>query len=383
VSFCVGEWVQVRTESEILATLDGRGCLDGLPFMPQMVDYCGRQFRVSKRAHKLCDTVYGTGARRMTDAVFLDDVRCDGRSYGGCEMECSIFWKEAWLTRVDEGRRASGDPAGGGDGRLIRLAAAAVCRPERQRYASPVYSCQATEMPGATTRMSVWDPRQYVEDWISGNASLSQIVSALFLLAYQTVASAGLGFGSPMRAAYELVQIFRNRRMSYPGRVGRLRRNARTPTVTLELKPGELVRVKDHAEILTTVTEDLVNRGMAFHPEMVPYCAQTFRVAKRVSKVINEKTGQLLELKNPCIVLDGAECKGFFTKPLLCPRGMFPYWREIWLDRVQSTSQEEAHRANHQGGPGGSRRAGIPVRDCESKEIVSPQPDFPGPSRSD
>ena len=53
---------------------------------------------------------------------------------------------------------------------------------------------------------------------------------------------------------------------------------------------------------------------------------------------MNEKTGQLLELKNQCLVLEGAPCVGRFTKPLLCPRGMSPYWREIWLERVESTS---------------------------------------------
>jgi hypothetical protein len=101
------------------------------------------------------------------------------------------------------------------------------------------------------------------------------------------------------------------------------------------LAAGDTVRVKDHAHILTTVTEDLVNRGMAFHPDMVRYCSRTFQVRKRVSRIVNEKTGELMELKNPCIVLAGVQCSGRLTKPLLCPRGMFPYWREIWLDRVE------------------------------------------------
>jgi hypothetical protein len=99
------------------------------------------------------------------------------------------------------------------------------------------------------------------------------------------------------------------------------------------LQPGELVKVKTHVEVLETLTEDLVNRGMGFHPEMVPYCARTFRVSKRIRRLINEKTGELMELKNDCLVLEGAPCTGRFTKPLLCPRGMSPYWREIWLER--------------------------------------------------
>ena len=46
----VGEIVEVRSEAEILATLDERGELDGLPFMPEMLDFCGRRFRVHKLA---------------------------------------------------------------------------------------------------------------------------------------------------------------------------------------------------------------------------------------------------------------------------------------------------------------------------------------------
>jgi len=40
-----GEWVQVRTKEEILATLDLNGRLDELPFMPEMLQYCGMTMR--------------------------------------------------------------------------------------------------------------------------------------------------------------------------------------------------------------------------------------------------------------------------------------------------------------------------------------------------
>jgi hypothetical protein len=42
VDLSPGEVVRVRTASEIFATLDDRGALDGLPFMPEMLKYCGR-----------------------------------------------------------------------------------------------------------------------------------------------------------------------------------------------------------------------------------------------------------------------------------------------------------------------------------------------------
>jgi hypothetical protein len=45
-------------------------------------------------------------------------------------------------------------------------------------------------------------------------------------------------------------------------------------------------------------------------------------------------------------VLDGADCEGKYTIPLNCPRASYPYWREIWLERVperpDSTSEMSA-----------------------------------------
>ena len=340
-----GDWVRVRSHEEILATLDQRGCLDDLPFMPQMVRFCGRRFQVSKRAHKLCDTVHGTGARGLRGSVFLEDLRCDGQLYGGCEMECLIVWKESWLEQVDQPQTA-GHPADRDvlpnehSARLEALALANVRPPERQIPGGvPVFSCQATQMPAATTRLSVWDPRQYVEDYRSGNATLGEILSVLFFLIYDAVATSGLGIGSFMRWSYDRVQWLRGG-TSYPSRLGKLPRNARTPAVTLGVCPGEIVRVKSHSQVLETVNEDLVNRGMSFHPEMVPYCGQTFRVKQRLRRIMNEKNGQILELKNQCLVLEGVPCVGRYTKPLLCPRGMSPYWREIWLERID----ENGHR---------------------------------------
>src|SRR6476619_1554436 len=102
--FRAGDWVEVRSREEILATLDKDGRLEQLPFMPQLFQYCGKRFKVTKRADKTCDTVTGsvTGryvGRRMTNAVHLEH-RCDGQAYGGCQAGCLIFWKEAWLKPI-------------------------------------------------------------------------------------------------------------------------------------------------------------------------------------------------------------------------------------------------------------------------------------------
>jgi hypothetical protein len=96
----------VRSEAEILATLDEKGELDGLPFMPEMLAWCGRRLRVEKLALKLCDTIEWTGMYRIRDAVHLGMSRCDGQAHGGCQAGCNIYWKEAWLKRVPAGESA-------------------------------------------------------------------------------------------------------------------------------------------------------------------------------------------------------------------------------------------------------------------------------------
>src|ERR1700757_665267 len=96
----VGEMVEVRSKAEIIATLDERGRLDSLPFMPEMFQYCGQRFPVYKRAHKTCDTVSGNyRSLTLEDGVHLD-LRCDGSAHGGCQAACLLFWKEAWLRPV-------------------------------------------------------------------------------------------------------------------------------------------------------------------------------------------------------------------------------------------------------------------------------------------
>lgn len=330
-----GDWVEVRSKEEILRTLDPKGRLEETPFMPQMFEYCGQRFQVSKRAHKACDTVHDTGARRMLDAVHLGDLRCDGQRFGGCEQGCLLYWKTVWLKPVGGSHDSARDgSAGSARPACTEADVEAATRAGVGADGTPRYACQATQMPYATTPLPMWDLTQYVEDCASGNVRPSHLLASLFFLLYRNVADAGIGLGWTLRALYSVVQRLRGRH-GYPIKSGKIPKNGRTPSVRLELKPGEWVRVKSHEEILATTDQDMKNRGMVFHAEMVPYCGGTYRVAKRVGRMINEKTGELVVLKNECVVLEGVGCVGRYTKPLYCPRGMFPYWREIWLERVE------------------------------------------------
>ena len=52
MTLCAGDWVEVRSKEEILATPDKNGRLDGMPLMPQMLEYCGQRFQVYRRARQ-------------------------------------------------------------------------------------------------------------------------------------------------------------------------------------------------------------------------------------------------------------------------------------------------------------------------------------------
>src|SRR3569623_178652 len=97
-----GAYVEVRSAAEILATLDGDGAVNGVPFMPEMVAFVGRRMRSQRRADKTC--VEGHGMRALGGAVLLQEARCDGGAHDGCQRGCMMFWSVAWLRPRSQSR---------------------------------------------------------------------------------------------------------------------------------------------------------------------------------------------------------------------------------------------------------------------------------------
>ena len=320
----VGEIVEVRSEAEILATLDERAELESLPFMPEMLQFCGRRFRVDKLAVKLCDTISSTGMYRMRNAVHLAGVRCDGQAHGGCQAGCLVYWKEAWLKRVPADAREPSSPAAEPAPQHMLTTLTAATHKGRGG-ASPdeeLFSCQATELlRAAPERVPPWDVSQYVLDVRSGNAGLFATIRAVAIGVfneYQDFSRRFLPKSLRIRAGMRLPFI-----------EGRLRK---TPDGALDLQPGELVRIRSKEEIVRTLDVNNSNRGLAFDPEMLWYCGREARVLRRVERIVDERTGRLLRLKRPCIVLEDVTCRGEYHR--CCPRADYPYWREVWLERV-------------------------------------------------
>jgi hypothetical protein len=316
-----GDWVEVRSAEEIFQTLDENGRLDALPFMPEMLQFCGSRFRVYKSAHKGCDTIRSGRSRRMSNAVHLDGLRCDGSAHGGCQARCLIYWKQAWLKPVRDQAPAADamlqSPTG--TGQSARCDATALDRaaivPAQAGDNAPRYACQATSHVEATEWIRLRDLRHYVMDLVSRNVSPTDFVK------YAAI------------ALRNIVVRFVKRDPNYPYVPGLVR--GKTPTGTLNLQVGETVEVLSRDEIMRTIDARRKNGGLYFDVEMEPYCGHQYKVLARVNKIIDERTGSMINISRDCLILENVICKGCLSRNrLFCPRSIYPYWREIWLKRV-------------------------------------------------
>jgi len=343
----IGQWVEVRSKEEILRTLDQNGRLDGMPFMPEMFQFCGQRFQVYKRAHKTCDPDFRS--RRMHHTVHLE-TRCDGQAHGGCQAGCLLFWKEAWLRPLVKenphetahyasitGPLGSTSACGCTESTVWSAVRAETSGDQGE---DTTYVCQTTQVQYQEP-LKWWDLRQYVEDYTSGNVTLFQLFSGFVYSTYYNLSEAGIGVGRAMRWFYNVAcPLWRGSK--WPRKTGIIPEGQPTPRKTLNLQPGELVRVKSHEEILRTLDTSSKNRGLQWDAELVPYCGKTYRVANRVHNVIDEKSGRMVRMKNPSILLESVVCQARYSPcRMFCPKSTYAYWREIWLERVESPSGSE------------------------------------------
>jgi hypothetical protein len=312
-----GDLVQVRGAAEILDTLDDSGAVEALPFMPEMVAYCGRRFTVERLADKICDTITYSGSRELSRAVLLEELRCDGAGHGGCQAACRLFWKEAWLKRV-----APGEPAPTEVGLEDPAAEKLLERVDANARAETTgvevsYRCQATELVRASFHLSKSDPRVYLRELTTGDVDARTFVRVM-ARSFSMKAKKQLG------------------RLDEPPLQG-VSTTSPPKEPPLDLRPGEWVRVKSAEQVRQTLTKKGMNRGLWFDREMLQYCGRAFRVRARVTRLLDEATGAMIELGSDCVQLEGAVCSGEFTQARwFCPRAPFPLWRECWLERVDT-----------------------------------------------
>jgi hypothetical protein len=303
--FKSGDVVEVRSLEEIQATLDANGAFEGVPFMEEMRPFCGRRFRVFKRADKICSEQPNYfDLRRMRDAVLLEEVRCDGSAHDGCGRMCTIFWKEAWLRATPPGTAA--EPRIDWSAVLSQREAAAF--PEIDE--SKVYRCQATVIQEVTEPLRSFDLRHYFRDVRSGALRVSDLFEVMFTVVYNRI-TGPLGWHN------------------FGHIVGSLKK---TPAVTLDLRPGELVTIRRKDEIVATLDSQGKNRGLGFGgKEMAQHCGATVPVLGRIDRMILEDSGKMRKINNT-VLLQGTACSGLSFRG--CARNGHPMWREAWLERA-------------------------------------------------
>jgi hypothetical protein len=302
-----GDWVEIKDPAAIAQTLNEEGLLDGLPFMPEMMEFCGRHYQVLRLAEKTCvefpgGLVYKIREFHNNDVVLLQTRRCSGAAHDGCQRNCVFFWKAAWLRRVDRNRPEA----------VVDLAGQEQLRTRLKTMRAPGrYLCQSTELSKAThpiTRGRVI--LKCFSDVISGSRGLFQMVRYVF------------------------VPVFRFLGEKFPHRpllAGDLKR---TPTEHLGLEPGEWVRIKSEAKIAETLDSRACNRGLRCDGGMRQYCGGRYKVKSRLDRMISETNGEMHEVGNT-VILDGLACLCWWNHVGGCPREDLVWWREIWLEREQ------------------------------------------------
>jgi hypothetical protein len=309
--FRAGDHVLVRPPEEILSTLDGNGTLDGFPFMPEMLGSCGKVFQVKRRVVKICAPDLPLRRFPADDVVILDGPRCDGSGHDGCKDGCRILWKEAWL-------RPSGPVATTTEiskTGLEKLRARLKVKSDEHHY-----FCQSTERFKATEafpgKQRPWIFRIVFREIRNGDLSAPEVLRLFALWFWQKLLRAANG----------------HRSLCGPRK--------RTPSASLDLKPGEIVRVKSRAQIVETLDHGRKNRGLGICYEMMRCCGHEAEVRYRVDRMIDEKSRTMRELSDTVALQNIGHREGLAEECHCddqlgdCPRGGLMYWREIWLERV-------------------------------------------------
>jgi hypothetical protein len=297
-----GDLVEVKSPLEILQTLDADGALGGLPFMPEMAGFSGKRFQVSNRVLKTCISISRSTTMRVfkiEDIVTLDGLRCSGADHDGCQKACTIFWREAWLRKVEDA--ASRQSVDSQDGERLQSRLKTATGPR-------TYFCQASELLKVSDPLPRWERfGKCFTEIRAGNCGVLEMGQRIGTWLFWKIRR--MFFGAYARG-----------------------NNKSTPVGSLNLQPGELVQVKSIESIIETLDGSAHNRGLSFTPDMRLLCGGRQRVDRRLDKIIVDGTGEMRQLRNTVYLKDsGCGCSHVAFGG--CPRREFTYWREIWLRR--------------------------------------------------
>ncbi|MGH7745270.1 MAG: hypothetical protein ACREQ5_10800 [Candidatus Dormibacteria bacterium] len=296
-----GDLVEVKSRNEILETLDADGTLEKLPFMPEMIEHCGKRFRVSRRVVKICTSGAGSTMRafKNDDVVFLEGLRCSGTDHDGCQKACMILWREAWLRKIEDDAVQSGAIPANSERLRGRL---------KTTTGPSTYFCQASELLKAAEPLSRRERlTKCLSDIRAGNCNALEMSQRIATWLFWRIRRVLLGTYARGN-------------------------NKSTPVDSLNLAAGETVEIKPMQNIVQTLNQTAHNRGLWFSPDMRLLCGEQKKVERRIDKIIVDGTGEMRQLRNT-VYLEGSMCGCAHVAFGGCSRCEFVYWREIWLCR--------------------------------------------------
>jgi hypothetical protein len=226
-----------------------------------------------------------TGLRRMRDVVTLTEIHCSGSAHDGCQAECQILWKDAWLRRLPDRPRVSATQ--GPD------APAAIAGPGAgPETGDRTYFCQMTAL------------------WEASHLSID--VGRIFDHCSPEILAC---FNRPSDPHFSLRRISGGQ----DNLTCRLPVRDR-PTADLHLEAGDAVVVRSKDEIARTLVNGR-NKGLWFDRDMIRFCGRPAIVRRRVNRIIHEATGKMVVMKTPCLTLEGVLATGEFLR--LCPTRVY------------------------------------------------------------
>jgi hypothetical protein len=288
------------------------GCLEELPFMPEMLAMCGQRAYVFRCVHRLFDYRKSRRMRHMDDAVLLTGAVCNGSSHGGCDAACHVIWKSAWLRRIEQSEAAQGTPPSSG-GAEAALDSAVLSFGTR----APRYQCQLTQLNAASQPIGNWRALDFLRPLVAGNVMLMAFVVARLTYLFNELQHLRGGIIFP----------------PFEAAAGGAQQEQEIP-----LAAGDRVVVRSSGEIRTTLNDQLEHRGMGFESDMLKHCGRELCVQAEVKKVIDIVSGEMRTMRTPAYVLRDVHFSG--ERQLFNAQYEPLFWRSAWLQRTHTAAIE-------------------------------------------
>lgn len=296
--FSPGSNVRVKKKDEILKTLDPLNKREGCLFMGQMWEYCGREFKVSKRINSFFDEYQHQMLKTRVPLYILEGLICEGTTAAfnfQCDRSCYLFWHEEWLEKIDCNKN-------GYHHKIINNSIVDISQRSFNENSGSQLYCQLTN----------------IRDLARNNSILDMIIQSTAKI---------LGFIK--NRTIVLVKVVLEILIPTEKKADE-QNNDYT-----ELQRGDLVRVKSVREINCILDKHGKYKGCSFAREMYKYCGKEYAVLKPVAYFYDEAKKRNCKSKN-IVILENATCSGEFKLfPMRCDRMCFFFWREEWLEKIE------------------------------------------------